>query len=66
VAVVGEPLAPPHHWGELTDLFLAAQRRPAPSFCHVNLPYARLLAQRGYVVNELGRETVIQVSPSAP
>lgn len=61
MVVVAEPLAAPEHWGEVTDLFLAYQQAPVPSFCHITLPYARLLVERGYVVNENGRETVIQV-----
>lgn len=59
VAGVGDPLAAPTHWEYLTQAFLAAH--PRATFLHASQSYARLLAGQGYLVNELGRETVIQV-----
>ena len=58
--VLGDPVASPAYFGELTERFL--RENPDAVFCQISRPTAELLASRGgFFINEFGAETRIDL-----
>ncbi|MBP0440779.1 DUF2156 domain-containing protein [Tianweitania sediminis] len=57
--VLADPIAPPEHRADLIDAFLA--RHKDVSFWQISRATAALLNERGFFVNALGTETVVDL-----
>ncbi|QDU79091.1 Phosphatidylglycerol lysyltransferase [Polystyrenella longa] len=58
--VLADPVVDPNYTEEALDDFLAHHKKP--SFCQVSAPMARLLQDRGFLINEFGTEFEIDLS----
>lgn len=58
--VLADPIAPRSEWPALIDRFRAAE--PHACFCQVSRPVAEILAARGFLINEMGTETRIDLA----
>jgi len=59
VSAIGDPLCHESKWGYITELFM--KEFPDAFFYHISEKYAKLLADLGYWVNDVGAETTLQV-----
>jgi lysylphosphatidylglycerol synthetase-like protein (DUF2156 family) len=57
--VVGNPMSDPAHWSAITQLFL--EKHPDASFWYVTKPYAKILSELGFYVDDYGTEPNVLV-----
>ncbi len=58
--VLGDAIASTEHTPDLVDRFIGTHKRL--SFCQIRRPLAEILSQRGFIVNEMGVDTTLQLS----
>lgn len=59
VSAIGDPLCHESKWRYITELFI--KEFPDTFFYHTSEKYAKLLAEMGYWINDVGAETTLQV-----
>jgi len=57
--VLGDPICDRQNMGQMIDAFIA--KYDDPIFMHITAPTAKILEQRGFYINEIGVETLIDV-----